>query len=321
MTEMEELLGAIGEARARLSTRLQPTPLLLSPSLSARCGRKVFLKLETRQPTGSFKVRPALNAILARLDEARSRGVLASSSGNFAQAVAWAARELGTRAMIVMMGSTSPLKIARTRELGAEVVICGDSFQERWDTTYRLERETGRLMLHPYDSLETIAGDGTLALELLEQHGGGFVALVPTSGGGLFAGTSAVLKPAGASTYGVQPEANGSMARSFAAGVPVQVEPFRTIADSLVALKPGETSFRIARSSAEGVLLVSEEELARAAAHCALQEKLVVEPGGAAGVAALLAGKLPAGSADVVCVLSGGNIGLDRLAEVAGGSG
>jgi len=296
-------LEPILAARERLAAHLAPTPLVYSEPLGA------WLKLETQQPTASFKVRPALNGALVHRERARRAGVLASSSGNFAQAVAWAARQLALDAQVVMMGNSSPYKIAQTEALGAKVILCGNTFDERWETTYRLERETGRVLLHPYDSEETIAGDGTLGLELVEQLQGGFTVLVPVSGGGLIAGiaTAVKLERPGVRVIGVQPEANASMARSLQAGLRVNVGPVRTIADALVASTPGERTFRIAQELVDRVVLVSEEEIARAVAELAWKQKIVVEPGGAVAVAALLAGKVSL-EQKVVCVVSGGNV-------------
>ena len=308
----------IRAAQERLAPYLRRTPLLPSIPFGRSTGRKVWLKLETQQPTGSFKVRPALNGALVHLEQARTAGVLASSSGNFAQAVAYAARELGLDAQIVMMGNSSPYKIARTETLGAKVVLCGNTFEERWETTYRLQREGGRILLHPYDSPETIAGDGTLAMELLDQLAGDFTVVVPVSGGGLISGIATGLKlnRPGCRVVGVQPAANGAFRRSLDAGHPVNVGPVRTIADALVASEPGRNTFEIVRKWVDDVVLVSEEELATAVRELAFQQKLVAEPGGAAAVAALLAGKLGTISGDVVCVISGGNAmpaGLVRL--------
>jgi len=312
-------LDLIRQARQRLAPWLHTTPLVFSGWLSRAAGRRVWLKLETQQPTGSFKVRPALNGALARLEEARGAGVLASSSGNFAQAVAYAARELGLDAQIVMMASSSPYKIAETEALGARVVLCGNSFEERWETTYRLQRESGRILLHPYDSPETIAGDGTVGLELLEQLPGDFTVLAPVSGGGLVGGIAAAVKLSrpGCLVAGVQPAANASLRRSLEEGRRVNVGPVRTIADALVASSPGEQTFELARHYLDGVLLVEEESMAAAVRELAWKQKIIAEPGGAVGVAALLAGQTVPGAGEVVCVISGGNLG--RLEDLAGG--
>jgi threonine dehydratase len=310
-------------ARERLSRFLAPTPLVLSAALSSAAGRRVWLKLETQQPTASFKVRPALNGALVHLEQARRAGVLASSSGNFAQAVAYAAQLLGLDAQIVMTENSSPYKIAETEARGAKVVLCGNSFEDRWETTYRLQRETGRVLLHPYDSAETIAGDGTLGLELLDQLQGEFAVAVPVSGGGLIAGISIAVKSLRpeCSVIGVQPEANGAFYRSLEAGRPVNVGPVRTMADALVASQPGQCTFEIARRNVDRVVLVSEEEIAGAVRRLAWRQKIIAEPGGAVTVAALLSGKIPAGAQDVVCVISGGNVAPASLLRLLGENG
>lgn len=308
----------IRQARERLAPCLRPTPLVLSETLSRTAGLRVWLKLESQQPTGAFKVRPALNGMLARLDQARKAGVITSSSGNFAQAVAYAARKLGVSAQIVMMKNSSPFKIEGARKLGGEVVFCENTFKDRWDTTFRIERESGRLLLHPYDSEETIAGDGTIGLELAEQLAADFTVLVPISGGGLISGIASALKAqrAGCRVIGVQPVANGSMKKSIEQGGRVTVTPAPSMADALVVATPGERTFAIVRKLVEDVVLVKEEEIASAVRTLAVEQKLVVEPGGAVGVAALLSGKIPAAGRDVVCILSGGNIHPAKLAEL-----
>ncbi len=303
-------LEAIREARRRLADYLRPSPLVLSDSLSRDLGRRVWLKLESQQPTGAFKVRPAFNSILSHLDQARRSGVVTSSSGNFAQATAYAARELGVSARIVMMKNSSSFKRERTEHFGGQVVPCENTFQDRWDTTFRIQQETGRLLLHPYDSDETIAGDGTIGLELLDELDGDFTVVVPISGGGLIGGIASALKPErpGCRVFGVQPAANPSMKESLAAGQPVTVTVGPTLADALVVACPGERGLRIVERLADDVVAVSEDEIAVAVRYLAEHQKLVAEPGGAAAVAALRAGKLAPADQDVVCILSGGNV-------------
>ena len=306
------------EARGRLNPYLRTTPLVFSEALSRATGNRVWLKLESLQPTGAFKVRPALNGMLANLDKARKAGVIASSSGNFAQAVAYAARELGVSAQIVMMKKSSPFKIEGTRRLGGEVVLCENTFKDRWDTTFRLERESGRLLLHPYDSEETIAGDATIGLELAEQLDSDFTVLVPISGGGLIAGIASAIKVErpGCTVIGVQPSANGSMKESMEQGSRVTVTPGPSMADALVVATPGERTFAIVQKLVADVVLVEEAEIAIAVRTLAVEQKLIAEPGGAVGVAALLAGRVQPTGRDVVCILSGGNIQPGKLAEL-----
>jgi len=313
------------ESRVRLAPFLDPTPLLRSRFLSQELKKDVWLKLETRQPTGAYKVRPALNGILSNLEASRERGVLTTSSGNFAQAVAWAARELGVRACIVMTSDTAPYKVARTRALGAEVVFCGTTFESRFETVTRLEKERGSHVLHGFDSVETIAGDGTIALELLEQLQAPFTVLSPASGGGMISGISSVLKSpevlaqCGVGSHaviGFQPERGGAIVRSLRAGERVHVGKVETIADALVASIPGERTFEVIRQHCDSFGLVSESEIVGALRTLIEEDKLWIEPGGAAAVAGLLAGREKPLHDRVVCILSGANLDPERLGSV-----
>lgn len=306
-------LAAIRAARERLAPYLDRTPLPRSnvPSLNA------YLKLETQQPTGSFKVRPALNGMLTHLEQAREQGVVTSSSGNFAQAVGWASNRLGVDAQVVMMSGASAYKRERT-EVYATVVECENTFAARWETTDRIVAETGRLLLHPYDSDETVAADGTIGLELLDQIDGDFSVLVPISGGGLIGGIAAAVKESrpGCRVVGVQAEANPSMRRSLDTGEIATTKPEPSWADALSVATPGERGFELVRKYVDDVVLVAEDEMAEAMRLLAVEQKLVVEGGGAVGAAAILAGKADAGGPPLVCVLSGGNILPSRLGSL-----
>ncbi len=313
-TLVDRYSAPIRKARVRLGGYLTPTPLTRSHFLSARTNREVRLKLETQQPTGSFKVRPALNGMLAHQEQAREAGVVTSSSGNFAQAVAYAASALGVDARIVMTEGSSAFKRERTeyfgRHFGCRIVLCENTFDARWKETLRIQRESGRLLLHPYDSVETIAGNGTLGLEILEQLPETFTVLAPISGGGLIAGIALAVKAARPECriVGVQPQANPSMKLSLEQGERVAVAPAESLADALTVAVPGESTFQAAQELVDRVVLVSEAEIAHAVRLLAMEQKLVVEPGGAVAAAALLAGAAPADESPVVCVLSGGNI-------------
>jgi len=312
------MLSAIGEARERLAPYLDPTPLVRAASLSERLGLPVRFKLEILQPTGAFKVRPAFNGLLAQIDDARKHGVVASSSGNYAQAVSYAAARLDVQARIVMMEGASALKRERTRAYGAEVIPCGDTFAERLETTRRIQEETGAVLLSAYDSVETIAGDGTLGLELLDQHDSDFCVVVPLSGGGLISGIATAVKRnrPGCRVIGVQAEANPSFRASLDARKRVTTYPAASLADALLVATPGERTFPIVRDLVDDVALVTEDEIAAAVRRLASDERLVVEGGGAVGVAAALAGKLETKGLDVIFVLSGGNIEPAVLARI-----
>ena len=312
------MLSAIADARERLAPYLEPTPLVRAGSLSERLSFPVRFKLETLQPTGAFKVRPAFNGLLAQIDEARKHGVVASSSGNYAQAVAYAAARLDVQARIVMMEGASALKRERTRAFGAEVISCGNTFAERLETTERVQQETGAVLLNAYNSPETIAGDGTLGLELLDQLETDFCVVVPVSGGGLISGIATAVKGLrpGCRVIGVQAEANPSFRASIDARKRVTTNPSASLADALMVATPGERTFPIVRELVDDIVLVTEAEIAAAVRRLALGERLVVEGGGAVGVAAALAGKIERQGLDVVFVLSGGNIEPALLAKL-----
>ena len=306
-------MNDVNTAKERLQFYLAPTPLIYSTHLQHKLNKAVWLKLETQLPTGSFKPRPAFNSILTHLEAARKQGVIASSSGNFAQGVAYAARELNISAMIIMSEKTSPYKISRTKALGAEVILCGNSYEDRVNTTNELQQKTGRMLVHPYDTLETIAGDGTIGLELSEQLGkklNNMSVLVPVSGGGLIAGIAYVLKSLYPSCkiIGVQPKVNGSLLKSMQAGQCVNVGTVTSIADALTAATPGQISFDFIKNYVDEAILVEETEIQSATRYLIEEHKLVVEPGGAISVAALTAGKVTA--SETVCIISGGNINL-----------
>ncbi|MDA1313686.1 MAG: threonine/serine dehydratase [Acidobacteria bacterium] len=314
MTDFEE----IEKARERLRKYFLPTPAVRSEVLSDTASLPVWLKLELLQPTGSFKVRPSMNGMLANLEQARAKGVVTSSSGNFAQGAAYAAKRLGVDLQVVMMKGASEFKRKRTEALGATVVLCEDTFKDRWDTTYRIEKEEQRLLIHPYDSVHTMGGDGTIGLELLEQIEGEFCAVVPISGGGLISGIATAIKHKrpGCRVIGVQPAANGSMRKSLDAGERVTVTPGPTLADALLIAQPGERTFEVVRRLVDEVVAVDEDEIRAAVKLLAEEQKLVVEGGGAVGVAALRGGKVAAGGLPVVCILSGGNILPSDLAAI-----
>ena len=307
----------IARASERLAVHLSETPLVQSEVLSRKVGRPVLLKLESMQPVGAFKVRAALNSILAHLDECRSSGVVTNSSGNFAQAVAYAATRLGVESTIVMMRGASAFKRGRTEAFGGNVVLCEDSFEARFAATERIRAETGRRLLHPYNSSETIAGNATLGLELIEQIDREFDLYVPISGGGLIAGTTLAVKAGrpNCRVFGVQAEANPSMRLSLEAGRPVPTKPAPSLADALTVIEPGSQTFPIVQQHVESVELVSEEDMADAVRLLAVEQKLVVEPGAAVSVAAML-GAPQETDRPVVCVVSGGNIAPELLRDV-----
>jgi len=304
-------------ARAALRETVVQTPLLLSWALSDRLGGPVYLKCENLQRTGSFKVRGAYLRI-ARLTEAeRGCGVIAASAGNHAQGVALAAEMLGTRATVVMPQSAPLPKVAATRSYGAEIILHGSTVEEALSRARELAAETGAIFIHPFEHPDVIAGQGTVGLEIIEQCPAVRTIAVPVGGGGLAAGIAIAVSGASSSArvVGVQAEAAAPFPPSLTAGQPVTVKCTPTMADGIAIARPGDITFRVISLLAGLVLTVSEESLSRALLICLERAKQLVEPAGAAGVAALL--EHPgAFEPPVVAVLSGGNIDPLLLAKV-----
>jgi threonine dehydratase len=305
------------EARNVLHGTIRPTPMLRSRALSDLLGGPVLIKCENLQRTGSFKVRGAYLRI-ARLTEAeRARGVVAASAGNHAQGVALAAELLGAKATVVMPEGAPLPKIAATRSHGAEVILHGAAVEQSLALARQIAAETGAVFIHPFDHADVIAGQGTVGLEIAEQCPDVRTIAVPVGGGGLIAGIAVAASGASPSArvIGVQAEAVAPFAASLAAGHLVTVACTPTMADGIVVAEPGELTFSVVSELVGQVLTVSEENLSRALLLCLERSKLLVEPAGAAGVAALL--EHPAAfEPPIVVVLSGGNIDPLLLAKV-----
>ncbi|HEX3691231.1 MAG TPA: pyridoxal-phosphate dependent enzyme [Solirubrobacteraceae bacterium] len=291
------------------------TPVLTSSTLDAHVGASVFLKSETFQRMGAFKFRGAYNAVSSLSAEERERGVCAVSSGNHAQAVTLAARLCGTRAVILMPSDAPALKRAATEGYGAEVVEYERYGEDREDLVHKLAAERGMVLVHPFDDPLVMAGQGTLALELLGDVAELDALLVPVGGGGLISGCATVCAALSPRTrvIGVEPEAGDDVAQSLAAGERVRIHVGRTIADGQQAATPGELTWPIIRALAAGVVTVSDAEIINAMRFLFERTKLVVEPSGASAFAALLAGRLDVQGQRVGVVLSGANIGADAF--------
>ena len=309
--------GDVQAARDRILPYIHRTPVLTSRLIDEQAGARVFFKCEIFQKVGAFKARGAFSRLTLLSPKERSRGVVAFSSGNHAQAVALAARELGVRATIVMPMDAPASKIAATRGYGAQVVlydrIGGESREE---IGRRIAEEEGAVLVPPFDDDAVIAGQGTLALEFLEDVPDLEIVVTPCSGGGLLSGTAVAAKGVNPEIrlWGVEPEAGDDMKRSLEAGRIIEVPLPATIADALQTTRPAERTFAIVRALTEGILTVSDLELRRAMALLASRMKLVVEPGGAAACAALLHGKVPdAAGRRIGIVLSGGNVDPERF--------
>jgi threo-3-hydroxy-L-aspartate ammonia-lyase len=293
-------------AARRLEGVANRTPVFTSRTLNERVGAEVFLKAESLQRGGAFKFRGAYNAV-SQVDG----DVAAYSSGNHAQAVAIAARLTGKRAVIVMPEDTPAAKLEATRGYGAEIVTYDRYTQDREQLGRALAEERGLSLVPPYDHPLVMAGQGTAALELLDQVGPLDAVVVPVGGGGLIAGTATAVDGR-ARVFGVEPEAGDDTRRSLEAGERVCIDVPRTIADGLQATAPGELTFEVNRERVDGVVTVTDAEIVEAMAFLFDRMKLVVEPSGAVGVAALLQGRIPA-EGRIGVILSGGNVGVERF--------
>jgi threonine dehydratase len=305
-------------AREVLDPVVRQTPLLESSALSALIDGPVFLKCENLQRAGAFKVRGAYLRI-ARLTEAeRARGVVAASAGNHAQGVALAATSLGAKATVVMPVAAPLPKVAATRSYGADIVLHGASVEDALARAKDLAEETGAILIHPFEHPDVIAGQGTVGLEIAEQCPQARTVVVPVGGGGLASGVAVALSSVlpRARLIGVQAEAVAPMPGSVEAGYPVAVTPSATMADGIAVAAPGALTTALLARHGTRMLTVTEENLSRALLLCLERAKQLVEPAGAAGVAALLEYPPSLFEPPVVVVLSGGNIDPLLLSKV-----
>ncbi len=311
-------LDDVERAAQRLAGVAHRTPVVTSRTLDERVGAQVHIKAECFQRGGAFKFRGAFNQISSLDEAALQRGVLAYSSGNHAQAVAIAAALLGSRATIVMPRDAPAAKLDATRGYGAEIVPYDRWTESREEIGVRLADERGLELVKPYDDPSVMAGQGTVALELLEEAPDLDVLLVPVSGGGLMAGCATAAKALrpGVHMVGVEPAAGDDTRRSLAAGERVRIDVPVTIADGLQATEPGELTFEVNRRLVDEIVTVTDDEIVEAMVFLFDRLKLVAEPSGTVGVAALLSGKLDAHDRSVGVVLSGGNVGAARFAEL-----
>jgi len=311
-------LQDIRDAAHRIAGATHRTPVIRSRTLDTLLGAKVFLKAENLQRVGAFKFRGAYNAI-ARLSAAQlARGIAAYSSGNHAQAVALAARELGSSAVIVMPADTPAAKLDAVAGYGAEIITYDRYTENREQIGAALAHERGLALIPPYEHPDVIAGQGTAALELLDEVGDLDTLVVPVGGGGLIAGSSTAAKglQPGIRVVGVEPAAGDDTKRSLDAGERVTIPVPRTIADGQAASIPGEITFGINRRLVDEIVLVSDDEIRDGLRFAVDRLKLVLEPSGASGLAALLAGRLTPAPARIGVILSGGNVGAARLAQL-----
>ena len=312
-------LADIQRARALIDANVVRTPLVPALALRDRVPAPLFLKLENLQRTGSFKGRGALNRLLALTTEERARGVVTASAGNHAQAVAYHGARLGIPVQVVMPEHTPLIKVSNTRRFGADVRFHGATLDEAITEAKRLEREESRVLVHAFDDDRVIAGQGTIGLELLEQHADLTAVVVPIGGGGLISGIAIAIKEQRPSVriFGVEAAAAPSALASRTAGHIVKLESADTLADGIAVKRVGERTFPLIERYVDDIVSVGEDEIAMAIHLLLEHEKVLAEGAGAVPLAALVADKLPIAKDDVVAmVLSGGNIDVNMVERI-----
>ncbi len=311
-------LQDIERARARIKDDVYMSPCAHSETFSKLTGNKVYFKLENLQMTGSFKERGALNKILTLTDEEKARGVIAASAGNHAQGVAYHATRNNVRSTIVMPAAAPLVKVTRTREYGAEVVLHGASYDEAFDEAWRRREAEGLTFIHAFDDDAVMAGQGTVGLELLEQNPYLEAVLVPIGGGGLISGIAVAMKEINPRVriIGVQTSRLPSMVRAVSEHAPVTLPAAATIADGIAVRKAGARTLPVVAKYVDDIVTVDEEEIANAILLLLEREKTVAEGAGAAAMAALVQGRTGLHGKKVAVVIGGGNIDVNMLSRI-----
>ena len=311
-------LKAIQEARQRIHGSIVVTPFVHSEKFSQQTGNSVFLKLENLQMTGAFKERGALNKILLLSDEERRRGVIAASAGNHAQAVAYHATKRGMKAQICMPLTTPLVKVSATRGYGAEVILAGANYDEACEEAVRRSKQFGLTFIHPFDDEAVIAGQGTLGLEMIEQHGDLDALIIPVGGGGLIAGIACAVKESNPKikVIGVQSSRLASMKAAVDKKELVTLPANKTIADGIAVRSAGTVTFPLVQKYVDDIVLVDEEEIASAILQLLEKEKMLAEGAGAAATAALLNKKTPNHGQKLGVLVSAGNIDVSLLSLI-----
>ncbi|MDP4109101.1 MAG: threonine ammonia-lyase [Bacillota bacterium] len=309
----------IETAAVRLAGVLHRNPVCSSNTFSEMCGAELYLKCENQQKTGSFKVRGAYNKISALMEKEKVNTVIASSAGNHAQGVAYAAKRLNVKSVIVMPRATPIAKIAATEGYGAEVMLYGDCYDDAYQKAMELKNGMDdAVFVHPFDDPDVIAGQGTVALEIFRDVPAADVIVVPAGGGGLLAGVSSYVKQINprVKVYGVQAEGADAIVKSFNSKKRVVSDRVLTIADGIAVKAPGSLTMELIGKFADGMVTVNDAQIAEAILLLLERSKQIVEPAGAASLAAVLNGKLDVAGKRVVCVLSGGNIDVSFIHKI-----
>ena len=318
MIQLSDVQTALGRIRADI--RVSPCPR--SETFSAVTGNSIYLKMDNQQRTGAFKERGALNRILSLSSDERARGVIAASAGNHAQGVSYHAGRHGVRARIVMPLPTPLTKVSATRAYGAEVVLHGTNYDEAYARAREVERQRDQqdslVLIHAFDDESVIAGQGTLGLEILQQHPDIEVIVSPIGGGGLIGGVACAVKESRPSVkvYGVQPARIPSMKAAIAAGKPVTLDSAKTIADGIAVRRAGDYTLPLVQKYVDDIVTVEEEEIANAILLLLEREKTLAEGAGAAAIAAVLNRKIQLQNKRVAVLVCGGNIDVTLLSRI-----
>jgi threonine dehydratase len=311
-------LSDIQAALGRIRDAIRVSPCTDSEAFSALTNNSVFLKLDNQQRTGAFKERGALNKLLTLTQTELARGVIAASAGNHAQGVAYHAGRQGVRARIVMPLTTPLTKVSSTRAYGADVVLHGANYDEAYEKAVAQSRQEGFTLVHAFDDDAVIAGQGTLGLEILQQHPDIEAIVAPIGGGGLIGGIACAVKETNPAVrvFGVQPARIPSMKLAVAEGRPVTLNPAKTIADGIAVRRAGERTLPLVQKYVDEIVTVEEEEIANAILLLLEREKTLAEGAGAAAIAALLNHKLPLKGKRIAVLVCGGNIDVTLLARI-----
>jgi threonine dehydratase len=316
---MELTLSEVWKAQQNLKGVVRSTPLFYTDTFSEACGCRLYLKCENKQKTGSFKLRGAYNKVASLTDEEKERGVIASSAGNHAQGVAYAATAFGVKATIVMPLTAPAAKVAATKGYGAKVIQAGQIYDECYAKALEVQKETEATFLHPFDDVHVMAGQGTIGLEILEDLSETDVVVVPVGGGGLIAGISTALKSLKPSVrvIGVQAEVIASSKASLEKGEVVTLPGAKSLADGIAVATPGTLCFKAMQKYVDEIVTVTEDEISLAIFSLMQRGKLLAEGAGATPLAALLAGKVKGiEGKNVVAMVSGGNIDITTVGKI-----
>lgn len=309
-------LNDVKKARENIKNIVMKTPLIFSEVFSKQCNNKVYMKCENLQLTGAYKIRGALNKISTLTDEEKAKGVVCSSAGNHAQGIAYASSLFGVKSKIVMPKTTPLIKVQSTKNFGGNVVLYGSVYDDAYNEAKRIEEEEHSIFIHPFNDLDVIFGQGTIALEILEQLSDIDIILCPIGGGGLISGISLVckaLKPS-IKIIGVQAAGANAMERSFKEGSLVNLSAVNTIADGIAVKRPGDLTYELIKNNVDDIITVEDSDIVESFILLLEKHKLLAEASGVVSLAALK--KLNVKDKNIVSIISGGNIDMVTISSL-----